>query len=120
MEHRHLFRALFVTGDDGDVVEALHARALRLLEQIQIALVVNVIGRKAGGGAGQPHRGDDRVRAVAQAAKRRGIGRVNGHKGVFPLRPRDGGLPQVGGDDLVPLPHKAFQDLGAQVAERTG
>ena len=47
VEHRHLFSAGLVAGNNRDVVEFLNSRPLCLIVEVEVALIVNVVGCKA-------------------------------------------------------------------------
>ena len=117
VEHGHLLRTGQVAGDDGDIVELLDAGLLGLVVEVQIALVVDVVGREPGGCGGEAHGGDDHIRPVAEALQGLRVGGVDGPEGVLALQTVLGALLQIGGDHLAALVGQYFQNFEAQVAE---
>ena len=101
MQHRDDFRARLIAGNNGNIVEFFHARALCFLVQIQISFLIDIVGSETCGGAGQAHCRDDDFRSVTETFQGRGVCGVDGNEGVFALQPLDFSFFQVSGCDFV-------------------
>lgn len=101
VQHRDHFRARLIAGNNGNIIEFFHACALSFLVQIQIALLIDIVGGEPCGGSGQAHCRDDDFRSVTETFQGRGVCGVDGNEGVFALQPLDFSFFQVSGCDFV-------------------
>ena len=119
VEQRDFFRAGLFAGDDGDVGEMRHFGSDCLVVEVQVALVVDVIGGDDGRRRGQAHGGNDHIDAVADALEGLGVGRVDRLEGVLAFETVVFLLLEVGSDDFMTAVDKDFQNLETEITKST-